>query len=283
MKNVVIKSIKKGDGPKIVELFDSLGVDTDEYGGFYYKEKGDWEYFYGVLNGRFQVVSVNTLFKEFFDDVEILELPELPSYVPYHEATLNQFKNLLIEKLGLDEQNMVWYNTVIKVKNQAHGKRVIEFFKSKGVHTNGLIGKVTEENSGELGHIYYGVINGEFDNYTLNCIENRNASPYVSKVKIIELPEEKTFPRKMLVWDYSELPRETIVLWENPFGKPEYKYVCVRPGFINAFENNEEYEVEIFHHAKEIDDTYTKKQELLDKANELIQKAEELKLKAKEL
>ncbi len=188
----------------------------------------------------------------------------------------NQFKNLLIDKLDLKEKNMD--NTVIKVKNLEHGKHIIEFFRNKGINTFNYAGIETEEDDPN-GLIYYGVINGEFGHWYYGYVRDR-----FHYVNIIELPEEKTFPRKMLVWDHpSELPKETIVLWKNPFGKPDFKYVVVSPTDIDEFLEDREYDVEFFMHAKEIDDSASKKQELLDKANELIQKAEELKLKAKEL
>ncbi len=88
---------------------------------------------------------------------------------------------------------------------------------------------------------------------------------------------EKLFPRKMLVWDHpSEPPKETIVLWENPFGKPDFKYVAVSPTDIDEFEDGEEYEIEFFTHAKEIDNNKSEGQKLLDEARELINKANEL-------
>lgn len=83
---------------------------------------------------------------------------------------------------------------VIKVLNKEHGKKVIEYWKNRGV--NPLhIGSQTAENGSD--YIYYGIIGGKFNNYCLREVKLNNA-------KIITLPEEKTFPRKMLCWDYNE-------------------------------------------------------------------------------
>ena len=76
-------------------------------------------------------------------------------------------------------------NKVIKVLDIEHGKKVIEFWK-KYCNTGVLEGT----NMGS----YYGIISGEFDIWTIDEITKNNA-------EIIELPEEKTYPRVMLVSD----------------------------------------------------------------------------------
>jgi len=76
-------------------------------------------------------------------------------------------------------------NKVIKVLDREHGKKVIEFWK-KYCDTGGLDGS-------RIGS-YYGIINGEFNGWLkLAVVKN--------KAEIIELPEEKTYPRVMLVSD----------------------------------------------------------------------------------
>ena len=74
-------------------------------------------------------------------------------------------------------------NKVIKVLDIEHGKKVIEFFKQY-CDTNGLKGNIINS--------YYGIINGKFDMWEGDEIVNSNA-------EIIELPEERTYPRIMLV------------------------------------------------------------------------------------
>ena len=88
-------------------------------------------------------------------------------------------------------------NQVIEVLNKEHGRKVIEYWKSKGVDVRGFSGNQTREDDSEFR--FYGFINGEFNNY-------RRKSVYLYKAKIIELPtespkEEKQFPRVMLVSD----------------------------------------------------------------------------------
>ena len=81
-------------------------------------------------------------------------------------------------------------NQVIEVLNEEHGKKVIEYWKSRGVDTTGYIG-CSNKSDGSLDR-FYGVINGEFDNYEEESVIEYNA-------EIIELPEEKVYPRVMLV------------------------------------------------------------------------------------
>ena len=83
-------------------------------------------------------------------------------------------------------------NKVIKVLNREHGRKVIEFFKQycdtgelEGSHIGG----------------YYGIINMEFDVWGDGKITEANA-------EIIELPEEKSYPRVMLV-------SEDNIRWKN--------------------------------------------------------------------
>ena len=74
-------------------------------------------------------------------------------------------------------------NKVIKVLNEEHGAKVIEFFKQY-CDTENLRG----DNIGA----YYGIINGKFDYWLIKEITEANA-------EVIKLPEEKTYPRVMLV------------------------------------------------------------------------------------
>ena len=84
-------------------------------------------------------------------------------------------------------------NQVIKVLNEEHGARVIEYWKKKGADIKGYLGDVTED--GGYSYIYYGVINDKFDNYYLTNVLQMNA-------EIIQLPEERTFPRVMMVREH---------------------------------------------------------------------------------
>ena len=83
-------------------------------------------------------------------------------------------------------------NQVIEVLNREHGRRVIEYWKSKCVNTSVMMGVRTKK-GGDLCR-YYGVIDGCFECYTERQAAENNA-------EIIELPEENSFPRVMLVSD----------------------------------------------------------------------------------
>lgn len=74
-------------------------------------------------------------------------------------------------------------NKVIKVLNKKHGRKVIKFWK-KYCNTKGFIGT-------DIGG-YYGIIGGKFNVWQLDDI-------ILTDVEVIELPEEKTYPRVMLV------------------------------------------------------------------------------------
>ena len=86
-------------------------------------------------------------------------------------------------------------NQVIEVLDIKHGKKVIEYWKSRGFDTMGMRGSFTKEES-DL-YRYYGVIAGSFDCYSEKQADRNNA-------EIIKLPtelpkEENSFPRVMLV------------------------------------------------------------------------------------
>ena len=85
-------------------------------------------------------------------------------------------------------------NQVIEVLNKEHGKKVIEYWKSKGFDVGCFAGNQTREDDSEFR--FYGVINEEFNNYRKKSIDLYGA-------EIIHLPskhqkEEKTFPRVIL-------------------------------------------------------------------------------------
>ena len=88
-------------------------------------------------------------------------------------------------------------NQVIEVIDREHGKKVVDYWESKGVDTSDLLGIRTKK-GGDI-YRYYGVIDGYFNVYSERQVAENNA-------EIIELPielpkEEKPFPRVMLVSD----------------------------------------------------------------------------------
>lgn len=74
-------------------------------------------------------------------------------------------------------------NQVIEVLNKEHGKKVIEYWKSRGVDTMAMSGSFTREDGEE--NRYYGVIKNDFDCYTIKFVRRYNA-------EIIELPSDFT-------------------------------------------------------------------------------------------
>ena len=83
-------------------------------------------------------------------------------------------------------------NQVIEVIDREHGRKVIDYWKSIGVDTLGMSGSQTKKDDSLFR--YYGVIDGRFD-----CYSERQAAE--NNAEIIELPEENSFPRVMLVSD----------------------------------------------------------------------------------
>ena len=96
---------------------------------------------------------------------------------------------------------------VIKVLTPEHGAEVIKYFKSLGIKTD-LEGTNCE--SDEYTYIYYGVIDGRFDNYRLEYVKG-------TKVPIKTLKECMTkYPRVMLVRDdISEWERRVVIAYKN--------------------------------------------------------------------
>ena len=103
-------------------------------------------------------------------------------------------------------------NEVIEVLNKEHGKKVIEYWKSKGADVRGFSGNQTREDDSEFR--FYGFINGEFNNY-------RRKSVYLYKAEIIELPDDF---QNELTSEQTEkaigLMSKGIGLEDRPFPKP---------------------------------------------------------------
>ena len=93
----------------------------------------------------------------------------------------------LITLTQLKSKAMKTDNVVIKSVKEGDGKKIIEHFKNLGVDTHGFSGGDCEE----LGHswIYYGVIDGRFNNYSLHGVEQSGA-------RIETLPDGVIWTRK---------------------------------------------------------------------------------------
>lgn len=84
-------------------------------------------------------------------------------------------------------------NVVIEVLDIEHGKKVIDFFKSKGINTHYLTGACNKKQGYD--NRFYGIINGIFNQYNEFQISKNNA-------KIVTLEElTNTYPKVMWVSD----------------------------------------------------------------------------------
>lgn len=133
-------------------------------------------------------------------------------------------------------------NQVIEVLNKEHGKKVIEYWKSRGVDTLKKTGSCNKRQGG--GYRFYGVIKGVFYNYNENSVREHGA-------EIITLPEEKTFPREMLVSNNGDNYFQRIVLTKLPGGKIR-SYLTVENVSTERFNKGEDYGVILYKYAKEI-------------------------------
>ena len=102
-------------------------------------------------------------------------------------------------------------NQVIEVHDKEHGRKVIDYWKSKGIDTYFMLGIGTKK-AGYLCR-YYGVIDGCFD-----CYSERQAAE--NNAEIIELPsespkEENSFPRVMLVSDDGDAWERRVVFMKK--------------------------------------------------------------------
>lgn len=135
------------------------------------------------------------------------------------------------------------------------------------------------------GYSWYMIISKEISNQKepflffedfLTCSNNENRfndrrlqEITFNEFKQLYMKEEKTFPRKMLVWDDHESnSKELLVLGIFPERITSLKVICIDTAYMFA---------------KELPEVNPKKQELINKANELKAKADELLKSAEEL
>jgi len=160
-------------------------------------------------------------------------------------------------------------NTVIKNLNPVMGKRIIKKYQDDGWDTHLLEGTCAESNGGV--YIYYGVINGNFDNYTLGDVKKANA-------RIIELDKwQPVRGERVLGWYDDPLYTEERIYLATIEGT-KYPIITVTGGDESKFENGELFSVSAYKHMKRIE-TNTELQELEAKYRELGEKIEQLKNK----
>ena len=102
-------------------------------------------------------------------------------------------------------------NTVVEAKNDRDGKIILDFFKDNDIRNLKNQSSPTGFRYSHDGYgntkIYYGIIDGELDFFREGELQNYENVKILEMVdRHIKLPvEEKTFPRKMLVWDNNEV------------------------------------------------------------------------------
>lgn len=136
-------------------------------------------------------------------------------------------------------------NFVIKNESPEMGREIIKYFKRNS--KDKCYDKTGDSfDNGIMKNFYYGIIDGKFNNYSTQEVIAANA-------EIITLPEKKTFPRKMLVWDNEEKDsEEKIVLWENTFGNCVDRFIYVHPSWEEEYLKGEEYRTSECKNAKEL-------------------------------
>lgn len=121
--------------------------------------------------------------------------------------TLEQWKEMFI-----NSQINTMEEYVIKSLTPEHGAEIIKHFKSKNFDTNNFTGILCESNGNYC--IYFGVINNNFNCYSLEYVKQNN-------IKIIQLPKQKTINQ------IKELNMEKEIIGYKLI-KPEYLNVCTR-------------------------------------------------------
>lgn len=133
-------------------------------------------------------------------------------------------------------------NQVIKVLNKEHGKKVIEYWKNKGVDVRGYSGVVTEEDNNVF--IYYGVIDGYFSNHAKQWVLYNNA-------EIIELSDEFERGERVLVRD-----RDNSEWYERIFltkiDGAIYPYVVVVSNYEDDFINGKKFDITRYTQCKKL-------------------------------
>ncbi len=171
---------------ELMNHLDSLGfkmISRLPYSEYIFTNYGDIKLYYGVGNS----LTINSSFQQ-------VTCHSIESFKTLTKMIIEQHKPTKNNNIK-SETNMK--NQVIEVLNAEHGKKVIEYWKNKGVDTTGFAGFCTKEDKIDLR--FYGIINNVFNNYNLDDVKIHNA-------EIITLPEEIDlednifeYPKVMLV------------------------------------------------------------------------------------
>ena len=113
MKNQVIEVLNEEHGKKVIEYWESQGVDTRELTGSMCKKDGCTHRFYGVINGTFDYISIDDVHRY---NAEIIELPKEEKPFP---------RVMLVSDDGDD-----WYKRVVLMKR---GDRYISWVNAETI------------------------------------------------------------------------------------------------------------------------------------------------------
>ena len=133
--------------------------------------------------------------------------------------------------------------------DRKRGKEIIEYFENKGgVNTYSLLGEVSN-------NYYY--IDNENDIHTEGCLP--------IGYTIIELPkQEKTFPRRMLVWDDYESNSSNMLVLQDLGDRVIYRYICLDSNYEKAYKKGGRYAIELCKHAGEIPTEQLTKEQIIE-------------------
>ena len=157
-------------------------------------------------------------------------------------------------------------NTVIKVLNREHGEKVIAFYKKNGYNTSVFHG----HNIG----FHYGVLNNNFSWYTNTDMERL-------PLKVIELPEEKEYPKVMMVSNspitIGNKGKQRVVFMEKNGCYLAWKYAET----LEDAEN--EMEINTWEYAVNVPKENPKKTEMLKRVEELKSNIEKMQKQVDEI
>ena len=161
------------------------------------------------LNIGYSLVSKHSNDSSFYH-YDNLSKSKNPNYRNYKELTTEQFiKHVYNPKFNVMENKEEY---VIKCLTLEHGEEIIQHFKDLGVETNNIKGTCSEKEGYYA--IYYGLINGNFSNYSLTEVQ-RNC------ISIKELPKKELNMEKEIIGyklvrpEYKNAAEAITGNWEN--------------------------------------------------------------------
>jgi hypothetical protein len=124
------------------------------------------------------------------------------------------------------KKEVVVDNIVIENTSEEHGERIIKYFQSLGIDTRRHIGNFYSPNNI---HVFYGVINGRFNNYSIDMVNRQGAS-------IIKLPEDQVSKTSDVVEYFDDLSQHIGRYLKALINYPNYG--SVRAGEIGIIKSS---------------------------------------------